>query len=173
MRSDGYSILSILVHWLTAGLVVALFVTHESARGSAGFAFHVGGGAIAGVFLLWRVWYRLRRGATDEPEQARALVLLAHLVRWGLLLAIVVVVVTGYLLPWSVGQAIDVYGIVQLPSPLPTNRDFHEAMEAVHDLAGHLFLPLLALHILGALKHRFIDRDGVMTRIVRPLEGGR
>ena len=30
-------------------------------------------------------------------------------------------------------------------------------MEEVHDVSGHLFIPLLALHILGSAKHAIVD----------------
>ncbi len=67
-RSDGYSPLSIVLHWLVAIFVVALFLTHDRERGSSAYVIHVSGGAIAGVFLLWRVWHRARRGMVALPD---------------------------------------------------------------------------------------------------------
>ena len=78
--------------------VVALFLTHEGRPGDAEYAFHVGVGAILGVLLLWRVVHRLARGMTAKPDQPFLLNLLSSLVLWGFLAAIVIVVVTGYLL---------------------------------------------------------------------------
>ena len=49
LRSDGYSPLSIVLHWLAAIFVVALFLTHDGERGSSAYVFHVSGGAIVGV----------------------------------------------------------------------------------------------------------------------------
>ena len=108
--TGGYSLRSIVVHWLAAILVVALFFTHEGERGSTANLFHVSGGAIVGLFLLWRVWRRVQRGSTHPPEQAAIFNFAARLVHWGLLVAIVVVVVSGYLLPWSLGRELDVFG---------------------------------------------------------------
>lgn len=172
-RGEGYSPTSIALHWLTAVAVVALFLTHEGERGSAARMFHVGGGAGLGVLLLWRVWYRLRHGWTRKPAQPTALNWLSSLVRWGLLAAIVVVVMTGYLLPWSVGQPLDILGPIAIPSPIDRVPWLHEAVEELHEVSGQAFVPLLLLHVLGAAKHAFIDRDGVAARIFRPLAGGR
>ena len=69
-RTDGYSAISIVVHWFAAILVVALFFTHEGEPGSAARLVHVSGGAIAGLFLLWRVWHRVLRGTARPPRQA-------------------------------------------------------------------------------------------------------
>ena len=171
-RTDGFSLASILSHWLSAVLVVALFFTHEAERGSAAFAFHVSGGAIVGLFLLWRVWHRVRSGTADAPEQAAFLNLAATAVHWALLVLIVVVVVSGYLLPWSLGRPLDVYGL-QIPSPMDAHRGLHEFMERVHDVAGHLFIPFLALHVAGAIKHAIFNRRGAGLRMFRPVAGGR
>ena len=172
-RKDGYAGLSIVVHWLAAAIVVILFATQEGDRGSAAYVVHVGGGAIAGVFLLWRVWHRIRQGMTDKSDQAFALNLASQVVIWGFLAAIVVVVLTGYLIPWSEGRPLDVLGLVTIPSPMAANRTLSEIVEELHELAGQLFLPLLALHLLGWAKHAFIDRDGVAARMFRSVSGGR
>lgn len=171
-RTDGYALASILSHWLGAVLVLALFFTHEAPRDSAAFAFHVSGGAIVGFFLLWRVWRRVRRGTADAPDQAAFFNLAAKAVHWALLVLIVVVVVSGYLLPWSLGRPLDVYGL-QIPSPMEAHRGLHEFMERVHDAAGHLFIPLLALHVAGAVKHAIFNRRGAGHRMFRAVSGGR
>ena len=173
-RTDptGYSALSIAAHWIAAILVIALFFTHEAERGSTGFAFHVAGGGVAGIFLLWRVWHRVRRGFAAEPDQAFLFNLAARIVLWGFLVSIAVVVITGYLLPWTIARPIEFPLGLSLPSPLPANRTLHEVMEEAHDISGHLFIPLLLLHLLGAAKHAFIDRDGTVRRMINARTGG-
>ena len=95
-------------------------------------------------------------------------------ISWLLIVAaIVVAVLTGYLLPWSLGKPIDLLGLVFIPSPLPASYDFHEFVEEIHETAGHLFLPLVGLHVLGAAKHAFIDRDGITQRMLRSVGTGR
>ena len=171
-HTDGYSTVSVVAHWLAAALVVALFFTHSATLGTAAYAFHVSGGAIAGLFLLWRVWHRVRRGMAHAPPQAPILNLAARFVRWGLLVLIAVVVISGYLLPWSQGDALDVFG-VGIPSPLDASPTLREFLVRVHDVAGHLFVPLLALHVAGAVKHAIFDRRGAAVRMVKPTPEGR
>ena len=172
IQTDGYSVLSILVHWLAAILIVSLLITHDAEPDSGAYVFHVSGGAVAGLLLLWRVWHRVGRGVADAPDQRAIFNLAARLVHWGLLVAIVVVVVSGYLLPWTLGRELDVFGF-GIPSPMVANRGLHEFMERVHDVSGHLFVPLLALHVLGAVKHIVLDRRGAGSRMFRPMSGGR
>ena len=149
-----------------------MFFTHEGERGSTTYLLHVSGGAIVGVFLLWRVSRRIQRGSTHPPEQAAIFNLAARLGHWGPLVAIVVVVLSGYLLPWSLGRELDVFGF-GIPSPMGTNRELHEAVGRVHDVTDHLFIPLLALHVLGAVKRAVFNRRGAELRIFKPIDGVR
>ena len=153
--------------------MVALFLTHEGKRGSAEYVFHVSGGAIVGLVLWWRVWHRIRHGIPTRPDQAFALNAVRQIVLWGFLVAIFVVVISGYMLPWSLGRPLDLFGVIAIPSPIASSPGFHMLVEEVHDTAGHVFPPLLILHLLGAAKHMFVSRDGVAWRIFKPAVGGR
>ena len=172
-RRDGYNRLSIFIHWLTAILVIALFVTHEGKPGDPAYLIHVGGGAIVGLFLLWRVWRRISRGQTAKSDQATIFNIASDVVMWGFLASIVVVTVTGYLLPWSKGEPLDIFGLLAIPTPMAANLAFHGVMEEAHEVAGHLMPILFLLHVAGAVKHLVINRDGVVARMLKPVQGGR
>ncbi len=169
----GYSRVSIALHWLSAIAVVALFLTHEGERGGAANAFHVGGGALLGPFLLWRFVLRFRNGTAKKPAQAEAFNLFAHIVMWAMLAAIALTVVTGYLLPWSLGRPLDIYGLI-IPAPISRVGWLHEAIEAVHTVCGQALLPLVVLHLAGVAKHFLFDADRllVLRRMLRPLANG-
>ena len=173
MNTAGYNRTSVVFHWIAAVLVVTLFLTHEGERGSVAYAFHVGAGFIGGLFLIWRVLRRLMRGVADKPNQPALLNLASQIVIWGFLVNMVVVTVTGILVVWSLAQPIDIFGLFSVPSPLSASRSLHELMEETHEISGQLFVPLVVLHVLGALKHAFIDRDAIMNRMIRPAPDGR
>jgi len=171
--SNGYSTLSIVLHWLAGIAIVALFFTHEGDQGLASMTFHVSGGAILGILLVWRVVRRINRGFAKKPTQPEILNLASSLVMWGLMIATLVVVITGYLLPSTLGNPLDIYGLITIPSFTGRMADLHVSLEAAHNFAGHAIMPLFLLHLLGSLKHLIFDRDNVVQRIFRPLKGGR
>ncbi|MGI9355302.1 MAG: cytochrome b [Rhizobiaceae bacterium] len=144
--ANGYSRISIIAHWLAAIAVIALFFTLEGDRDSLSVAFHISGGALIGIFLIWRVSRRVMRGFPAKPVQHPLLNLASQIVLWSLLLSILVVTLSGYQLPWSIGRPIDI--------------------------SGHVIIPLVLLHIAGALKYWLWDRDGVMQRMMPGTEGG-
>jgi len=45
------------------------------------------------------------------------------------------------------------------------NKDLRETFAEVHELLGTAMLVVLAVHVLGALKHRLIDKDDTMKRM--------
>jgi cytochrome b561 len=131
-------------------------------------ALHVSIGIILLLLILARVVWRLTQGSPPKGNDSPALNLLAFLVQWGLIAAIVVLVVTGPLINWSVGRPVQVFDWFSIPSPLTGARSLRRTIQEIHGTAANLLIPLVGLHVLGALKHVFIDRDGVMRRILVP-----
>jgi len=70
-----------------------------------------------------------------------------------------------------------VWGLFELPKLAPiTNianqpdgvaklKETHELYEGRHEIAGWIFLSLLILHLCGALKHQFIDKERELARM--------
>jgi len=70
-----------------------------------------------------------------------------------------------------------IWGLVRLPPIAPINdlgrdaagvpeqRALHERIETAHLIGGWLMLTLLLLHIAGALKHQFVDRERELRRM--------
>lgn len=173
--AKGYSLFSIFLHWAVAAFIVFLFVSgqffEEHGSINAGRtlrAVHISVGTIAAVFIFVRFFWRASQPSLDKGNDGPMLNLLATLVQWGLLLATVGAVVTGIGAVWASGRALDVFGIVSLPSPMGNHHDLHETLEGIHEFFANAFIPLVALHVLGALKHWLINRDGVMARIFIP-----
>jgi cytochrome b561 len=50
--------------------------------------------------------------------------------------------------------------------PLPGAPNLGLPMKGLHEFGSNLGIALLALHVLAALKHHFINRDGVLGRML-------
>lgn len=169
----SYGWLSIVLHWLAAALVIALWVlgermdfqpTRELHR--AAMMLHISVGVLAWVFLAAFIVWRLMQKSPASLEKRFALRLLAKIVQVALLLALTVQIITGPLTILALGAPLDVFGWFQIPSPLPRNHDLHELFESIHGVTANVILGLVTLHVLGALKHLLIDRDGVFQRML-------
>lgn len=177
---SGYGWTSIVLHWLVAAFTVYLFINGEQfadlprgPQAGALRALHNSWGMIAMVVIFARVAWRWRQGSPEKSDQSALLNLLAAAVQWGLIAALVVTCITGVINIWSGGQAINIFGVIAIPSPMSRNGALHGLTEQVHSVASHLIIPLVLLHVLGALKHAIIDRDNVLWRMVRPAGANR
>ena len=45
------------------------------------------------------------------------------------------------------------------------NNDLREIFKQVHEILGIVILLIIVLHIAGALKHKFIDKDDTLKRM--------
>ena len=46
------------------------------------------------------------------------------------------------------------------------NNDMREIFKEAHEIIGWVLVAILILHILGALKHKFIDKDDTLKRML-------
>jgi cytochrome b561 len=54
------------------------------------------------------------------------------------------------------------FGVLPLPDFVPVNRGLAEALKLLHKTTAGLLALLVLAHVAAALKHHFIDRDGLL-----------
>ena len=168
-RYAGYSLASILLHWLTAIAVVVLLFTHEDDL----IGFHVGLGILVTPLFLFRIGWRVSRGGPRPADQRPILNLAGELVKIAFMLCLLAVIVTGFVIPGLSGEPLDFFGIAELMIPMRRDPELAELAGEIHKIAGTAFWPLLLIHVAGALKHYLVDKDAIMRRMLQPVRGGR
>jgi cytochrome b561 len=125
-------------------------------------------GVIVLLFAAWRLIRRLRIGML-VPVGAYAMweTILAKIVGLFLLLATVVIPLTGIAMTIAAARPLSVFGVQVLPQFLAVrDQAIGKLMGGSHELLGKLLLVVVALHIAGALKHHVVDKDGTLRRIM-------
>ena len=73
----------------------------------------------------------------------------------------------GWIASSAFGKPIDMFGLFQIPAlPIAHDPEGGETAFDIHHLLGNVMVYLIGLHIFGALKHTFIDRDGDLFRML-------
>lgn len=175
----AYGAVSRLNHWIGALFVILLLgiglYFSDLPRGlekTYWRTLHIAIGTIAIPFLLFRVFWRMRATSPLPPPQAPALQRLSNIVHALLLAGIVTMVVTGPLIQWFGGRAFGIFDVVQFASPLAKSELWHKRMEDIHGFVAWAIIWLLGLHLLGVIKHQFIDRDRLLARMTGRGLGG-
>ena len=82
-------------------------------------------------------------------------------------LLILVIPLTGWLYSSAAGVPTVPFGIsaLQLPDLLERNKEVADTLKLVHKTLNFTLAALVALHVAAALKHQFVDRDGLLARM--------
>jgi cytochrome b561 len=170
---QGYGWLAIALHWIAAISLLVLYLNGEGIEDAVGRpahmaaeAQHIALGMAVFLILALRVVWSLVSPKPDPLPQNVWLRRLSLAIHWLLLADIVVLILAGLVSVWAIGRPAPLLGL-EIPSLLPgRNRELHFALEQAHGLAAHLLVPLVALHVLGALKHLVVDRDRTLQRML-------
>jgi cytochrome b561 len=170
-----YSTVSILLHWTIAALLIANVLVGgwmEDAEGAdklGRFATHKSLGITVFVLTLVRLGWRIAHPWPVLPEHMagweRLLARGTHILFYAALLAIP-------LLGWAAASAggapaTDWFGLFPIGNlPVPRSEDLGEALGGAHKLLIKAAYVLIGLHVLGAIKHQFLNRDGVLHRML-------
>ncbi|MDX8412724.1 MAG: cytochrome b [Mariprofundales bacterium] len=171
--TQQYGWLAITLHWLMAPLVVAMFLLgwwmtsldYYHSWYHAAPELHKSIGILLLLTLLIRLAWRLSNPRPQLMGKAweQIIALLVHRLHYLLLL---VVMISGYLLPTADGVGISLFGWFTLPATLQLDRAISDTIGTVHLYAAWAAMALIALHAAAALKHHFVDRDTTLLRIL-------
>lgn len=167
-----YHGLAITLHWLLAVLIVGSFVVGFTMTGMPFspqrlklYNWHKWAGtvilALSALRLLWRLVKRPPPPVEMPGWQATA----AHATHHLLYLLFFAVPLVGWAYSSAAGFPIVVFGVLPLPDFVPVDKALAEAIKPWHGRLAYALAALVALHVAGALKHHFIDRDGLLRRM--------
>lgn len=172
-----YSRNAMLLHWAIAILLVFNHAlgerTEDLERGPelfAVFQLHKSIGITILLLSLWRLWIRLRQPQPPPVEDAPMAKLLSKLVHWGFYAVMIGAPLSGWIIVSTAKVKLPtlLFGVIPWPH-LPLGglgRDAHEIAEDAHGALATLAVLLLALHIIGALRHQFFIKDKIMERMI-------
>ncbi len=174
MHASRYTSTAMTLHWLIAIVIFALF----------GLGFYMAGLPLsptklklyswhkwAGVTVFLLVIVRLGWRATHTPPPLP--LGMTPPMRWaagaahGLLyLLMFAIPLSGWVMSSAKGFQTVWFGIVPLPDLVMKNAELGDRLQALHSILNWVLAAVVVLHIFAALKHHFVDRDDILTRML-------
>lgn len=170
-----FGVVSIIMHWLVALAVMALFglgfymvdldYYHEWYRSAP--HLHRSVGLILFVLVCGRLVWRFvspppRALPTHQPWEKVS----AQLTHWALYLLLLTAMVSGYLISTADGSSIEVFDWVAVPSLTGDREHLEDVAGEVHYWATWALVVLAGVHALAAIKHHVFDRDETLRRML-------
>jgi len=111
--------------------------------------------------LLWRLTHRPPADPPMPAWQRTA----AHGAHAALYLLFFAVPLVGWAYSSAAGFPIVWFGVLPLPDWVSPSRELADALKPWHGWLAYTLAAVVALHVAAALKHHFINRDGLLNRM--------
>lgn len=177
-----YTKVAMALHWLLALMILGMFAVGVymtdlpfSPQRLKLYNWHKWAGitflALTLLRLVWRV--------THRPPALPAVVVKAmpgwqtrayHATHHLMYLLFFAVPLVGWAYSSAAGFPIVWFGQIALPDLLPADKALAELIKPLHELSAFCLMGLAGLHVAAAVKHHWVDRDGLMNRMlpIRP-----
>jgi cytochrome b561 len=166
-----YDARAMALHWIMAALVVVVGVLgllHDSwpkATQAYWINLHALLGLLVWVLLLARLWWRRTHPPPELPAAAGALARRlsypGHLLQYLLLFVIPILGFVTFI--WH-GRAFN-FGLFKVDFAVAKNPAIFHPTEDIHGYLAYTLFALIGIHVLAALWHHFVRRDGVLLRM--------
>jgi cytochrome b561 len=169
-RYDG---LTMIFHWTTVVLVVALFALAETwdfvPHGEPRAVYqnlHVSLGILLAAVLVLRLIWRLSGGRRLPDLPAGIMGLLAKIMHVALYVLLMAQVTLGFLLRWYQGETFSFFGLFTIPPIVAPDRVADNIYQNRHNIVAWTIIVLAGGHALIALLHHYLLRDGILRRML-------
>lgn len=162
------------IHWLTALIVVGMlacgFIMTDldskiyPIKWSL-YSWHEDIGIIVLLLTLLRL---LLRNTTKTPplpiEFSKLIKFGAHMMHYLFYVVLVAQPIFGYLMATFGGHKVLFFGI-PLPALVESNKEFAGLAAEAHEITALILIAMICLHLLVALKHRYLDKQDIIYRM--------
>jgi cytochrome b561 len=172
-----YHIVSRVIHWLMALIILFLlglgiymtdFLSKEAPNRMEIYNLHKSLGVMVLILVFVRIINRFANKPPALPDSLPKFEkIAAHLAHIALYLLMILVPLSGYLMSNSFGYPVNFFSI-QLPFLVQQNFELGNLFHNAHWILAYSLIAILALHILGVIKHRFFDKteNDVLKRMI-------
>ena len=173
IAATRYSFPSIVLHWLVALLIITAFAIGLTVADMPlsptkfhWMAYHKWIGISVLTLALLRLLVRLMTKVPALPDSMSPLMQrAAHAGHWVLYALMFAVPLTGWMMSSAYGFPVVFLQIVPLPDLVSANPELAKQLKEVHEALNWVLAAAVAGHALVALKHHFIDKDGLLWRM--------
>jgi cytochrome b561 len=174
---ESWGAVAKVLHWLGAALILAmlglgLIMVHAgiaSGQKFEAYQLHKSTGVLILVVTLARGLWRGANSPPALPDGMRPWERrLARTLHLGLYVLILAMIASGWLMVSASPLPIPIHLPLGFTLPNLTGPNAHIEARAkfTHEVLSKLVIGVIALHVTGALKHHFIDHDGVLSRML-------
>ncbi len=174
-QKTHWGLIAVSLHFISALVIFGLFalgwwmtdLTYYDPWYKNGPFIHKSIGILFFMLVIVRVTWRLYDHTPDKNSQHAQweirIAKITHQLLYGL---IFIIMISGYLISTADGRSIDVFNLLSVPASLQSIPRQEDIAGAIHWFGACILMGLSSLHILGALKHHYFDKDATLLRML-------
>ncbi|ABD45096.1 prokaryotic cytochrome b561 family protein [Ehrlichia chaffeensis str. Heartland] len=130
------------------------------------YTIHKAIGMVLLFFLTLRIICRFNSITPSYPKSfSYFLTVVSKITHTSLYITAIGMATSGYVMSSASGRAIKIFSC-NIPLLIDTNKHIANVAQQCHNICAYILSALIIVHILAALKHKFIDKDNVFNRII-------
>jgi len=169
-----YSSGSIFFHWIVALLVIIMLIfgffldSIPDQYAPTAYMMHKSVGLTILALMLMRLLWIIHSGRPPLPASTPVWeIILARSVQYALYFFVILMPLTGWTMSVAAGKIPVFFGLFKVPFlDLRPDEALAKSLAEAHEAIALIIIGLLILHVAGALKHHFIDKDNVLKRML-------
>lgn len=170
-----YTAMAKVLHWLVVALLIAQYIVAwlmphigRNTKPDTTINLHFSFGVVILALIIARLaWRWTHPEPVPHVGLPRWQATSSYAVHYALYLLLFVVPILGWMNASFRGFDVNVFGLFVLPKLIATRRPGFGWTGDVHMIIGYyVLLPLIGLHILGALYNAFVRRNAVLARML-------
>lgn len=169
-----YSTGSKFFHWLIAIIVILMlsgsFFLDDLPDQTKPFAFmmHKSFGLTVLALMIMRLAWIVHKGRPSLPDTVPLWQkFMARLVQYSLYVFVILMPMVGWMMSVAANRTPVYFNLFPVPLPwVSPNKEMASFLVQCHKTIAWIIIGLLVLHVAGAFKHYFIDKDRVVQRML-------
>lgn len=168
----SFGLISLLLHWSIACLIIILIplgfwmttLDYYDPWYIKAPDIHRHLGMIVGFLIVLYIIWRKFNTPSSQPIKSWEKYS-SKINHWLLIASSVLIVFSGYLISSAKGKSIVIFDKLTIPALLSSIENQADLAGKWHYILSLFIITLIALHVLGALKHHFIDQDQTLKKM--------
>ncbi|OAB82279.1 cytochrome B [Wolbachia endosymbiont of Laodelphax striatellus] len=173
MKNNKYSLGLRIIHWLMSALIIGMLCSGlymknlpiSSEIKFSIYAIHKACGITVLALIVVRIFFRVFTYVPPLPANfSRFVINASKTIHFCLYALMVLIPLSGYVMSSASSKEIKYF--FHIPLLINHNEDLASAANQLHSILAYFMVLFIILHIIGALKHTFIDKQNIFKRMI-------
>ncbi|UIP92240.1 cytochrome b [Wolbachia endosymbiont of Anopheles demeilloni] len=173
MKDNKYSLGLRIIHWLMSALIIGMLCSGlymkslliSSEIKFSIYTIHKACGITVLGLTIVRIFFLVFTYVPPLPANfSRFVINVSKTIHFCLYALMVLIPLSGYVMSSASSKEIKYF--VHIPLLINENKELASTANQLHSMLAYLMIVFITFHILGALKHTFIDKQNIFKRMM-------